>query len=578
VNDPAALAELHHYGAQLAAEGCDRGQVAESLLRKARAEGLWEHLGADYMGVIDTIAGRVLPGANGASRAVDRPSIQLDDRQLDAVIDDAVAALIRANNPPELFLRAGAVVVIRRDEEARPVVAQVNETALLERLASAARWYRGTSKKLREAGPTRELAAVVLQRLLRAEGVLPPLRGVTASPLMRANGSILDEPGYDAATRLYYAPSRGLDMGVVPETPSPDQVRAALQPLDELFFDFPFVGDADAAAALALLLTLLLREIFEGCAPLWLYDAPAPGTGKGLIADTITTVATGAAAPKMPEPDGRGDDEWRKRLTALLLEGRSVAVLDNLERPLGSASLATALTAEVWEDRALGASQMIMVPNRAVFIATGNNLRLRGDLPRRCVWCRLDAKHARPWTRDGFQHPDLLGWARDHRGELLNAVFTLARAWIAAGRPGPDESVPRLGSFEGWRHTIGGILGVAGLPGFLANVAQLYETADEETPAWAAFLAAWRTVFGSEAATVADLIERMKKNIHGPLAEALPGELAEALEKPSAAKRIGRALARKAETRFTLDDGATLRLARERDTHAKVLRWRVEKG
>src|SRR5207249_2269315 len=45
---------------------------------------------------------------------------------------------------------------------------------------------------------------------------LPPLEAVTEVPVLRADGSVLDRPGYDPATRLVYAPTPSL---VVPSVP-----------------------------------------------------------------------------------------------------------------------------------------------------------------------------------------------------------------------------------------------------------------------------------------------------------------------------------------------------------------------
>jgi hypothetical protein len=232
----------------------------------------------------------------------------------------------------------------------------------------------------------------------------------------------------------------------------------------------------------------------------------------------------------------------------------------------------------MWEDRLLGITRMVRIPARAMWIITGNNIRLRGDMPRRCVWCRLDAKMARPWMRKDFRHPDLLAWTREHRCEILCAIFTLARGWIAAGRPGPADGTPRLGSFERWCETIGGILRVAGMPKFLGNVEQLYDMADDDTPAWAGFLAAWHRIYGEEAITVSQLVANASKP---ELADGFPAEIAAALDKgppASAAKRIGKALSRKLETRYEDEAGVTLRLVREEDTHAKVARWAVRQG
>ena len=509
-----------------------------------------------------------------------RPGICVTGRQLDDLVDDAVQALLATNTPPLLYVRGGAVVTIRRDEERRAMTAELGETETLDRLAAASTWTRLTKDgKPLEAGPTRTLAGLVLSRLHRMEGALPPLRGVTESPLMRADGSILAEPGYDPALRLFYAPPDGFWLPSVPERPQAADLKLARALLDEVLFDFPFVGDADYATAVAALVSLVLREAIDGRVPAFLFDAPAPGTGKGLLADAVTVAATGSPGAKASEPEVRGGDgEWRKRVTALLLEGRAVCVVDNVEQPLGSAALASALTAETWTDRELGRSRMLTLPNRALFIVTGNNLRLRGDLPRRCVWCRLDAREARPWTREGFRHADLVGWVREHRGELLAAVFTIARGWIAAGRPGPEDGTPRLGGFESWRHVVGGVLRVAGLHGFLDNLEDFYAATDEETPAWAAFLAGWRRLYDAGAVTVAELLRQLEAP-GSELRELLPGELAESLEKPAAAKRVGRAFLRKVETRYVVDaEGTTLRLVREGESRAKVARWKVATG
>src|SRR6516164_6851097 len=98
-------------------------------------------------------------------------------------------------------------------------------------------------------------------------------------------------------------------------------------------------------------------------------------------------------------------------------------------------------------------------------MASGNNTRFSRELIRRTVFCRLDAKVDAPWERTGYRHPNLLKWAKENRGQLVWAALTLARAWIAAGRPAGTEV---LGMFEAWTDVIGGILGVAGVPGLLA--------------------------------------------------------------------------------------------------------------
>ncbi len=62
-------------------------------------------------------------------------------------------------------------------------------------------------------------------------------------------------------------------------------------------------------------------------------------------------------------------------------------------------------------------------------------------------------------------------------------------SWLVG--QGRSRALPSLGSYEAWRNVIGGILSTAGISGFLGNMAEFYDAADEDTPQWSAFLEAW---------------------------------------------------------------------------------------
>jgi hypothetical protein len=278
----------------------------------------------------------------------------------------------------------------------------------------------------------------------------------------------------------------------------------------------------------------------------------------------------------MSAPEGDRDAEWRKRITSILLNGSAVAIIDNVDfaQPLESPSLAAVITANTWEDRILGRSEMVTLLARAIWIATGNNLRIDGDLPRRSVYCRMNARVARPWTREKFRHPNLLAWVIEHRGELLAAIFTIARAWIAAGRVSPDSNVPKLGSFESWRDVIGGMLRVAGIPGFLGNLDEHYR--DSTTRAWWNFLEALSEIFGDAAISVAVIVRKLSGTENSSLRETLPEELVDVISKPeSLSRRLGKAFAKRADTRFPSISGkTTLRIENVGEARGSVL-WRV---
>ena len=162
------------------------------------------------------------------------------------------------------------------------------------------------------------------------------------------------------------------------------------------------------------------------------------------------------------------------------------------------------LTAETWADRLLGKSETLRLPNHGVWIATGNNLRLDGDITRRTVWFRLDAKADRPWEREKFKHDPLMVWVREERHQLVWALLVLVQNWLALGRPAWTGRP--MGTFEEWSRVVGGILSAAGIEGFLANREELYRTVDGETEEWRAFVLAWWEGFASQAVKASDLL------------------------------------------------------------------------
>jgi hypothetical protein len=265
--------------------------------------------------------------------------------------------------------------------------------------------------------------------------------------------------------------------------------------------EFPFVDEPDRAHAVALLLLPFVRDMIPDPTPNHLIEAPCPGSGKGLLADVLMLPSLGRNVSLVAE--ARDDDEWRKRISAALREGRAAVQIDNVARPLISGVLAAALTAPVWTDRVLGYSEMFSTPVRCVWLTTANNPTMSTEIARRCIQIRLDPKMDRPWLREGFRHADLRAWATARRGELIGAALTLVQAWVAAGKP--KAHVKPLGSYEHWSAVLGGILETAGIPGFLGNLMQLYERADTEGATWRRFVAEWWERFKDQEVKAADL-------------------------------------------------------------------------
>ncbi len=443
--------------------------------------------------------GRHLP-IGFAEPAHPLPTARADEGNLDRATARAWGLVLSANRSPWLFRLGGEPSWVVPDDDGRPVAVTVREERLRHMLAKLADWRKTNAKG--DLVPTPPPTGLVKSLVATPDPALPVLAGIVTAPVLGRGGVLLTEPGYHPDARLLYRPPPGFALPPVPERPTPADITAARNLLlDDLLGDFPFTGEAERAHALALLLLGFVRPMIDAPTPLHMIEKPTPGTGATLMVDAIATILTGVGASVMTE--GRDEDEWRKRLTAKLRQLPTLLLIDNLRQELDSSALAAALTAPVWEDRVLGASDMVRLPVRCAWVATGNNPAVSHEIARRLVRIRLDARTDQPWRRDGFRHPDLMVWIRAQRGRLVAACLTLCRTWIAAGRPRGARS---LGSFEVWSQTLGGILQVAGVAGFLENLDEVIAASDSEGGAWRAFIQLWWDRFGSAEVSVSDLL------------------------------------------------------------------------
>ncbi len=427
-----------------------------------------------------------------------RPLLHADDGDLAQLVRRTWQVIHASNEPPWLFRSGGLPTWTVRDDDGLAVTKPLTEDRLRQVLAQVADWRRMKKDGLVPAHPP---AAVIKSILATPDPSLPVLTGITTTPVFGRGGEFITKPGYHAAARFLYDPPPGFVLPAIPAQPTPAEISSARQVLlDDLLGDFPFTGEAERAHALSLLLAGFVRAMIDGPTPLHLIEKPTPGTGATLMVDAVATIVTGGGVSVMVE--GRDDEEWRKRITAKLRQVPSLVLIDNLRRQLNSSALSAALTAPFWEDRVLGISEMVRLPIRCLWIATGNNPEFSNEMARRLVRIRLDARHDQPWRRSGFRHPSLIAWVNANRNRLVAACLTLCRAWVAAGMPRGNAIV---GSFESWSGIMGGILDVAGVPGFLGNVDEMLEAADAEGAIWRGFVARWWENSNSTAVGVGDL-------------------------------------------------------------------------
>jgi hypothetical protein len=494
------------------------------------------------------------------------PVIEIGGGQLRDTVAAVISALegIRGENGPLLYVRGGSLARIVADSDGRLRPSVLSSGAMPEILSRAANFVRIGKNGCVEIFPPESLSVAVINR---GDWPFPELRGIVEVPVLREDGSVLKTPGYDSLSRLYYNPA-----GLVPDIPDnatqEDAITAARFVLD-ILSDFPFQDDASRDNAIGLLLSVIVKEI-SGLVPIAMIDAPTKGTGKTRLAQIASIIATGRETPLSPEV--RDEEEWRKQITALLIADRQIVIIDNIERTLRSGQLAAALTTSEWSDRLLGKSEALHLHSRAVWIATGNNIRLGGDIARRAYWIRLDSNLPRPWLRDSrYFKRELPSWAVGHRAEIAGALLTMASAWLRNGKP--EWTRRPLGGYEAWSRTVGGILEYCGMTDFLSNLENLYEQADDEPTQWQSFFIAVSEIFEKDTFfSTKTLMERITSD--NMLKSVLPEKLGDVGDR-GFSTRLGLALRKRRDQVYETDGGFVRLEGTKPDIRRQKPQWKL---
>jgi hypothetical protein len=296
------------------------------------------------------------------------------------------------------------------------------------------------------------------------------------------------------------------------------------------------------------------------------FTAPTMGSGKSLLADVVSLIATGRDAAVMSQ--ARSGEEDQKRLLSILLHGDPIIVIDNVERDIFGDALCSILTQSTYKARILGENTVVSVPTNAMFIATGNNLTFRGDMLTRALLVRIDPQCERPeerkFTGDLRQH------VRSQRGELVSAILTILRAYHVAGRPAQD--LKPFGRFEEWSDLVRSALVWLG-EADPCQTREEIEVEDPERRGLETLLEAWFAAYEDKPLTIAEVLEDVEYNKGDALIKAVRQALTEVAGDRGgklSTKRVAWYLRRKADK---IVNGRKIEKAG--DNGHKVAQWQV---
>ena len=190
----------------------------------------------------------------------------------------------------------------------------MDEDAVFGLLARTADWHRTLDDAVVETSPPRDAAR---DMLAYPDLHLPILEGVISTPVFGRHGDLIMSDGYHPDDRLWLTPDANLQLGTIPDEPTAEDIAAARALfIDELLVDFPFVDESDRSHAIAAMILPFIRRMIDGPSPMHLIEAPTMGSGKGLLANLISIVATGTAceARTLPESEDEASQDAHCRV------------------------------------------------------------------------------------------------------------------------------------------------------------------------------------------------------------------------------------------------------------------------
>jgi hypothetical protein len=428
-----------------------------------------------------------------------RRNLYLERGMIHQVMESLESILLETSEPC-LYQRGGELVLLIENDQGMIGIYPADRhklACLLSRLALALR-------KTEQGWVCTDVDMKYLDSFLnKSEWKLPRLSGVVTHPTLGPHGELVQAEGYDPRTGLY------LDFGgfvfrSIPENPEKSDAERAFDYLRQIYKTFDFKTEVDFAVHLAALLTGLIRRSLQ-TAPMFLYTAPVPGSGKTLLASSISIVLT-SGEPRMVAYT-TDEDESRKRYLSILREGHEVVLIDNVNGVLAGDTLCTILTSPVFTDRVLGASKSVTVPTNTLILATGNNTAICGDLIRRVLVSELDPRCERPHERD-FPD-DFTVVSRQNRADIQAAGLTILHAYECAGRPG--VGLPALGSFEEWSRRVRNAMVWVGIEDPVKSLAQ-NKGGNETLSCLGELLNAWHGYLGLQAVTAREVIMDCEKS------------------------------------------------------------------
>jgi len=297
----------------------------------------------------------------------------------------------------------------------------------------------------------------------------PELRGLLHHLSIDRAGKWIHEDGYHKGSQLYvkieHEPPKHL-----PKTCTKEDAKAALKRLREgPLKEFPFQTPEDKDAAIAMIMTVLLKPVFlfdEN--PGFLINARAQSSGKTELMNSAARLATGRPCAVRPFSTRKEQAELEIYTAARM--ALPIVGFDNLRQGhiLKEEHYCKIITSASITGRVYYTQTEEELPNTLVPIFTGNLIETGGDMTSRIVVIDLKQTHE-DMTQRKFEQ-DLRNMLNVNRAGYIQDVLTICKAYIDAGLP--EGETGKVSRFHDWDKYVSRAIKFAGGSDVSAHIAK----------------------------------------------------------------------------------------------------------
>ena len=205
----------------------------------------------------------------------------INPKQPHTLYEEIMKKLAKSNNKDEKIFISGDWVYLQADK-----LVAIRKEHFQTILAKSLQWMKYNQDEIAEnlsKVPDHVISGIPNQDS-RFE-LFPEINGVINFPILKEDGTVVTNKGYDPDTKLYILEDQDIEIT--------DTLEESVEILQEPFEHFHFKDDYDRANAWAFFFSLLFRYRINGQVPFFGFKAPQWGVGKSLLLKSLYQIVEG---------------------------------------------------------------------------------------------------------------------------------------------------------------------------------------------------------------------------------------------------------------------------------------------